>query len=286
MQTPPSSSLDNRLGTGHVTGHVTLVGAGPGDPELLTLKAVKALQAASVVLVDDLVSPAVVAMANPTARIIPVGKRGGCRSTPQSFIERLMITAAREGERVVRLKGGDPFMFGRGGEEVAHLEAAGVPVTVVNGITSGLAAMTSLNLPLTHRDHAQGVVFVTGHSRPGGSGVDWCSLGDTAFRLHLTLVIYMGIAAVAEIQRGLLQGLPPETPVALIQNASLPTQRNWVDTLGGLADCVATYQVESPAVLVIGDVVRGLGAVSQRHLLHYRVDGTSVVGQFSAAVAG
>ena len=282
MQTPQSSSLDNR----YATGHVTLVGAGPGDPELLTLKAVKALQAASVVLVDDLVSPAIVAMAPATARIIPVGKRGGCRSTPQSFIERLMITAAREGERVVRLKGGDPCMFGRGGEEVTHLEAAGVPVTVVNGITSGLAAMTSLNLPLTHREHAQGVVFITGHSRPGSSGVDWCSLGDTAFRLRLTLVIYMGIAAVAEIQRGLLQGLPPQTPVALIQNASLPTQRNLVDTLGGLTDCVVAHQIESPAVMVIGDVVRGLGAVSQRHLLHYRVEGTSVVGQFSAAVSG
>ena len=146
------------------SGHVTLVGAGPGDPELLTLKALKAIQQATVLLVDDLVNDAIVAHANPTARVVHVGKRGGCKSTPQSFIERLMITAAQEGETVVRLKGGDPFIFGRGGEEVEHLEAAGIRVSVINGITAGLAAVTSLNVPLTHREHAHGVVFVTGHA--------------------------------------------------------------------------------------------------------------------------
>ena len=147
------------------TGKVTLVGAGPGDPELLTLKALKAIQAATVLLVDDLVSPEVVAHAPPHARIIRVGKRGGCKSTPQAFIEKLMVMAAREGENVVRLKGGDPFIFGRGGEEVEHLRAAGVHVEVVNGITSGLAAVTSLGVPLTHREHAQGVIFLTGHAQ-------------------------------------------------------------------------------------------------------------------------
>ena len=131
------------------------------------LKAVKAIQAATVLLVDDLVSHEIVAFAAPDARIVHVGKRGGCKSTPQAFIERLMVMAAREGEDVVRLKGGDPFIFGRGGEEVEHLREAGIEVQVVNGITSGLAAVTSLGVPLTHREHAQGVVFVTGHAHAG-----------------------------------------------------------------------------------------------------------------------
>ena len=148
-------------------GSCTLVGAGPGDPELLTLKALKAIQQASVLFVDDLVSPDIVAFASPTTRIVYVGKRGGCKSTPQAFIEKLMITAVREGDAVVRLKGGDPFIFGRGGEEVEHLRAAGIVVTVVNGITAGLAGLTSLGVPLTHRQHAHGVVFVTGHAKPG-----------------------------------------------------------------------------------------------------------------------
>ena len=134
-------------------GKVTLVGAGPGDPELLTLKALKAIQRATVLLVDDLVSDEIVAFARPEARIVYVGKRGGCKSTPQAFIEKLMLMAAREGEDVVRLKGGDPFIFGRGGEEVEHLRDAGITVEVVNGITAGLAAVTSLGVPLTHREH-------------------------------------------------------------------------------------------------------------------------------------
>ena len=150
----------NRPTSSFATGSCTLVGAGPGDPELLTIKAVKAIQAATVLLVDDLVSESILASyARPGARIVHVGKRGGCKSTPQAFIERLMITAAHEGETVVRLKGGDPFIFGRGGEEVEHLREAGIECTVVNGITAGLAAATSLGVPLTHRDHAQGVVI-------------------------------------------------------------------------------------------------------------------------------
>src|SRR5207253_2399528 len=134
---------------------------------------VKAIQAATVLLVDDLVSADVAALAPPGARVVQVGKRGGCKSTPQAFIEKLMVMAAREGENVVRLKGGDPFIFGRGGEEVEHLREAGVAVEVVNGITSGLAAVTTLGVPLTHREHAHGVVFVTGHAPPGSAGTDW-----------------------------------------------------------------------------------------------------------------
>ncbi|MEY4442914.1 MAG: hypothetical protein RL442_1914, partial [Pseudomonadota bacterium] len=192
---------------------VLLVGAGPGDPELLTIKAVKALQQASVILVDDLVSPQVLdAYANPQARIVRVGKRGGCRSTPQAFIERLMVRSARRGERVVRLKGGDPFIFGRGGEEVEHLQAAGLEVQVVNGITAGLAAVSSLNTPLTHRDHAHGVIFVTGHAREQGERLDWAELGRSANSLRLTLVVYMGMQGLEHIAAELQQGLPLHTP--------------------------------------------------------------------------
>ncbi len=197
-------------------GKVTLVGAGPGDPELLTLKAVKAIQAATVVLVDDLVSDGVVAYAPATARVVHVGKRGGCKSTPQAFITRLMVIAAREGESVVRLKGGDPFIFGRGGEEVEQLHAAGIEVEVVNGITAGLAAVTSLGVPLTHRDHAHGVVFLTGHARPGAEGSDWGALAAMAHQARLTLVIYMCVSGAVRIQQQLLEGLPADTPAAVV----------------------------------------------------------------------
>ena len=242
-------------------GRCTLVGAGPGDPELLTLKAVKAIQAATVLLVDDLVNDEIVRLyASPQARVVYVGKRGGCKSTPQAFIEKLMISSALAGDNVVRLKGGDPFIFGRGGEEVEALQAAGVEVGVVNGITSGLAAVTSLGVPLTHRDHAHGVVFLTGHAKPNHQGTDWKALAATARQAKLTLVIYMGVSGVQKIQRDLLAGLPFDTPVAVIQHATLPSQRHAVGTLGGLVDLLQREQMSSPAVIVIGDVIRGVSA--------------------------
>ena len=239
-------------------GKVTLVGAGPGDPELLTLKAMKAIQRATVLLVDDLVSDEIVAFARPEARIVYVGKRGGCKSTPQAFIEKLMLMAAREGEDVVRLKGGDPFIFGRGGEEVEHLRAAGIEVEIVNGITAGLAAVTSLGVPLTHRQHAHGVVFVTGHAKPGDSGTDWKALAATAHSARLTLVIYMGVSGAERIQDELLAGLPAATPVAVVQNASLATQRHITTTLGELASAIREAGLASPSVIVVGDVVGGV----------------------------
>ncbi|MBK5204153.1 MAG: uroporphyrinogen-III C-methyltransferase [Polaromonas sp.] len=239
-------------------GKVTLVGAGPGDPELLTLKALKAIQRATVLLVDDLVSDEIVAFARTETRIVHVGKRGGCKSTPQAFIEKLMIMAARKGEDVVRLKGGDPFIFGRGGEEVEHLRAAGLDVEVVNGITAGLAAVTSLGVPLTHRQHAHGVVFVTGHAKPGDAGTDWQALAATAHSARLTLVIYMGVSGAGRIQNKLLTGLPAATPVAVIQNASLPTQRHIATTLGSLADAIHAGGIASPSIIVVGDVISGM----------------------------
>jgi uroporphyrin-III C-methyltransferase len=248
---------------GHA-GRVTLVGAGPGDPELLTLKAVKAIAAATVLLVDDLVGDGVVAYASPQARIVFVGKRGGCKSTPQAFIEKLMIQAAREGEIVVRLKGGDPFIFGRGGEEVEHLRAADIEVEVVNGITAGLAAATALGVPLTHREHAHGVIFITGHAPPvggAGDGAAWRALAATAHAAKLTLVIYMGVRGARRIQRDLLAGLPPATPVAVIQNASLPTQRHIATTLGELSAAIEREHLASPAIIVVGDVTRAIAAM-------------------------
>jgi uroporphyrin-III C-methyltransferase len=240
-------------------GTCTLVGAGPGDPDLLTLKAVKAIAAASVIFADDLVSDAVLAHAQPQARIVHVGKRGGCKSTPQAFIEKLMISAVQEGERVVRLKGGDPFIFGRGGEEVEHLRAAGIEVTVINGITAGLAGLTSLGVPLTHRAHAHGVMFITGHAKQDATdAVDWAALSHTAAQAKITLVIYMGMRGAAQLQALLLQGLHPNTPVAIIQHVSLPTQRHVVCKLSELHHTVVSNQMASPSVIVVGDVLQGL----------------------------
>lgn len=244
-----------------MTGRVTLVGAGPGDPELLTLKAVRAIGRATVLLVDDLVSDAVLAHADPRARIMHVGKRGGCRSTPQAFIDRLMASEALKGETVVRLKGGDPFVFGRGGEEAEALRAQGIEVEVVNGITAGLAAVSALGVPLTHRDHAHGVIFVTGHARAEADPLHWPTLAAAAAQ-GLTLVVYMGVASIESLQAGLLQGLPATTPAALVQHASLPRQRQAVCTLGSLAETLRRESIGSPAIVVIGDVLSGVNALA------------------------
>ena len=242
------------------SGEVLLVGAGPGDPELLTLKAVKALARADVILVDNLVGDGVLAYANPRARIIHVGKRGGCASTPQDFIERLMIAEARRGHTVVRLKGGDPFLFGRGGEEREAVEAAGIAVEVVSGVSSAFAAAAATNIPLTHRACAPGVAFVTGHAREGGTGADWRALAAT----RLTLVIYMGIAKAAEIQAGLLAGgLAHSTPVAVVQDASLPHERTLATRLDRLAADIATRRIASPAIIIVGEVAAH-GALARR----------------------
>lgn len=238
------------------TGTVTLVGAGPGDPELLTIKAARAIAQATLLLVDDLVGDDIVALAAPGARIVHVGKRGGCRSTPQAFIEKLMVSAARDGETVVRLKGGDPFMFGRGGEEMAHLRAQGIAVSVLGGITSGMAAATAVGVPLTHRDHAQGVIFITGHAKRGSAPTDWRALARTACDAHLTLVIYMGVSNVRHMQNELLTGLPPDTAVAVVQSATLAQQRQCLTKLGQLAQTVASENIASPAIIVVGEVAR------------------------------
>lgn len=238
-----------------MTGFVHLVGAGPGDPDLLTLKAVKALQGADVILCDDLVPDAILAHARSGARIVHVGKRGGCKSTPQAFIERLMVAEARAGRAVVRLKGGDPMIFGRGGEECAALARAAVPFEVVNGITSGLAAATALGIPLTHRALCHGAVLVTGHD---AASTDWAPL----VRTGLPLVIYMGVAGCEAIVRGLVQaGMDPSMPAGAVANASRPDQRAIVTTLGRLAAEVRAGSIASPAILVIGEVARSAAGI-------------------------
>lgn len=232
---------------------VFLVGAGPGDPELLTIKAVKAIARADVLLVDDLVNPAILQHARTGVRIVHVGKRGGCRSTPQEFIEKLMIAEATAGHCVVRLKGGDPFMFGRGGEEREHLQAAGIEVEVINGISSGLAAPASIGVPLTHRDWSQGAIFVTGHGKTPETNPDWGTLA----KLNLTLVIYMGVARCGEIQSALLAGgKAASTPVAVIQSATGAAQAQLITTLGELPAALAASGIGSPSIIVMGDVVR------------------------------
>ncbi|MEQ1516698.1 MAG: uroporphyrinogen-III C-methyltransferase [Usitatibacteraceae bacterium] len=241
-------------------GKVFLVGAGPGDPELLTIKAAKIIGMADVLLVDDLVGNDVLQYAGAHARIVHVGKRGGCQSTPQEFIERLMVSEAQQGHVVVRLKGGDPFVFGRGAEESAAMRDAGIECEIVNGITSGLAAPTSLGIPLTHRDVCQGAILVTGHAGEsrygeggGGTGPNWRALVATA----LPLVIYMGISRCEKIQRELIDaGMACSMPVAVIKNASRADEQSLITTLASMAAHIRAARIESPAIIVVGETVR------------------------------
>jgi uroporphyrin-III C-methyltransferase len=247
---------------------VHLVGAGPGDPELLTLKAVRVLRAATVILVDDLVGEQVLATVladvRPAPRLVHVGKRGGCASTPQAFIEKLMLREAQAGEKVVRLKGGDPLVFGRAGEEVAALREAGLQVEVVNGITAGLAAVNALGTGWTDRQAgAQGVLLVTGHPQPGSAGPDWPAIAQVAAS-GVTLVIYMGVAQAPRITQALLATLPADLPAAVVQHASTAHERSALATLGTLVDTLQREGFGSPAVLVIGRVLDAAALVAQQ----------------------
>jgi uroporphyrin-III C-methyltransferase len=235
------------------SGKVYLIGAGPGDPELITLKAVRALAAAGVILVDDLVDRRVLEHARPGARIIATGKRGGCKSTPQAFIEKLMIRYARRGATVARLKGGDPLVFGRGGEEMEVLAEAGIDCEVVSGISSGIAVPAMLGIPVTHRNVSRGVTFITGHARDDTATPDWSALRACG----TTLVVYMGIKRIAALVNGMLAaGYPADTPACAIQNGTLESQASVIATLAALPQAVAAANLGSPAILVIGEVVR------------------------------
>jgi uroporphyrin-III C-methyltransferase len=227
---------------------VTLIGAGPGDPELLTLKAARALGAADVVLVDELVNRGCLVHVRSDARIIEVGKRGGCKSTPQAFIEKLLLMYAKDKKNVVRLKGGDPFVFGRGGEEIEALRAQGIEVEIIPGVTAGTAVPASLGIPVTHREFARGVTFVTGHTKDG-TEPDWQAL----VRSRTTLVIYMGLKGLENILSSLkAAGMDPATPACIIENGTLHNQKQRVATVGTLTGDGFT----GPALIVIGEVVR------------------------------
>lgn len=236
----------------HPRGRVFLVGAGPGDPDLLTLRAARLLAEARIVVYDHLVGEGVLDMIGPDARKIYVGKEAGKHSLPQDEINALLVQLARSGQDVVRLKGGDPFMFGRGGEEMQELMAEGISCEVVPGITAACGISACTGIPLTHRDHARSVVFATGHLRDGTVNLDWPALA----RPRQTVVIYMGLGALDIICRQLIaHGLPGDTPAAVVHAGTTPHQIVLTDRLAGLAAAVKTARIRSPALIMIGSVV-------------------------------
>ncbi len=237
-------------------GSVTLVGAGPGDPELLTLRAVRALQSADVILIDDLVSPQVLDFARREAKKMLVGKTGRGPSCKQDEINALMLTLARAGKRVVRLKGGDPLIFGRAGEEVAACEQAGIPVEVVPGISAAQGAAARLGVSLTHRDHARRVQFITGHTKDGGLPVDidWSSIADPA----TTTAVYMPGKTLKEFaKRAAAEGLARDTPAVAISNATRSNERIVQTTIGELPRHLALEPASGPLLLLVGKVFSG-----------------------------
>jgi uroporphyrin-III C-methyltransferase len=237
-----------------VLGKVYLVGAGPGDPGLLTLKGKSLLEQADVVIYDALVSAPILAMINPQAEQINAGKRRGRHSKVQAETTQLLIEKAQIHAIVVRLKGGDPFVFGRGGEEMADLEAAGIPVEVVPGITAGIAAPAYAGIPITHRDYGSSVTFVTGHEAAGKyrPQVHWPAIAQGSE----TIVIYMGLHNLPQIiPQLLLGGLAPDTPIALIRWGTRPEQEELVGTLATIEAQIETKAFEAPAIAVIGQIV-------------------------------
>lgn len=234
-------------------GRVFLVGAGPGDPELLTLKAVRLLSRAEIVVHDRLVSPEILAMAPATARLIPVGKAPRRHPVPQHEINALLVALARKGHTVVRLKGGDPFIFGRGSEETECLREAGIPFEVVPGITAAQGCAAATGVPLTHRGLATGVRYVTGHCRADlPLELDWAGLADP----ETTLVVYMGAASIAGIAGKLIaHGMPADLPVMAVNNGTTPDERRLVSRLDRVADAAAAEGFSGPVLFVIGRVV-------------------------------
>ncbi|WP_413285236.1 uroporphyrinogen-III C-methyltransferase [Vibrio sp. MA40-2] len=234
-----------------INGLVSLVGAGPGDPDLLTVKGLKVIQTADVVVYDRLVSTDILSLANDHAEMIYVGKKLDFHCVPQDEINQLLVTKAQEGKHVVRLKGGDPFIFGRGGEELETLAENDVAYQVVPGITAAAGATAYAGIPLTHRDHAQSIQFVTGHLKQNGQDIDWPSLAQT----NHTLVFYMGLKQCKNIQTRLItNGLSSETSCAIIENGTRDTQKVYTGTLENLPQLAEKAQ--SPALIIIGSVTQ------------------------------
>lgn len=238
------------MNTSPAIGTVHLVGAGPGDPDLLTLRAARLIMHAKLIVHDGLVDPAVLELAKPGTRMISVAKRRAHHTMPQEEINALLVREALAGNTVVRLKGGDPFVFGRGGEEAEACHAAGVPVDVVPGISAAMGAAASAQIPLTHRDDASIVTFVAGQCK-GLAEQDWAGLAGKG----RTLVIYMGVKTAPQIAEKLMaDGLAPDVPVAVVENAARSDMRVLRTALAGLPDLVIRAKVKSPALIIIGDV--------------------------------
>jgi len=235
------------------TGRVYLVGAGPGDPELLTLRAVRLLQQTDVIVYDHLVSSAVLDFVSPSAERIYAGKRRNEHTMRQEQINALLIKLAQQGKQVVRLKGGDPFIFGRGGEELQALAAHGIAFEVVPGITAASGVSSYAGIPLTHRDHAQTCLFVTGHLKDGTADLDWPSL----VRSNQTVVIYMGLGGLADICRQMVaHGAAPDLPIAVVQDGSIASQKVVTGTLSDIPERVTQAGLRSPCLTIIGNVVK------------------------------
>lgn len=246
------SSSKNALPSARQVGTVHLVGAGSGDPELLTLKALRVMQSADVVLYDSLVSEDILDMCAMSAEKIFVGKRCGTHAIPQAGINELLVKHALANKKVVRLKGGDPFIFGRGGEELQEVVRHGIHFESIPGITAASAAASRVGIPLTHRDYAQSVKFVTACKKTGGANEDYEELLDST----QTVVFYMGLQRLAQLTQGLIKaGRDSETPFAIISHASLPTQQILIGKLSSIAEQQALAKLPTPALLIMGDVV-------------------------------